>query len=81
VATSILTSIVALVIFILFTIAGWRAAWEAWTLDVRSWSVFAIPQFPVRVLVPIGGFIMCLYLLIELSRNITALLGKGKVSG
>lgn len=77
-ATTIFTTIIALVIFILFTLAGWHAAWEAWTLDVRSWSVFAIPQFPVRVMVPIGGFLMCLYLLIQLSRNILLLKERAK---
>lgn len=76
VATGIFTSIVALFLFVLFTIAGWNIAWEAWTFDIRSWSIFKIPQFPVRVQVLIGSFIMCLYLLVEFSRGIRAFRGK-----
>jgi len=71
--TAIFTTIIALALFILFTISGWRIAWEAWTLNVRSWSIFKMPQFPVRVTVPIGSLVMCLYLLNELVRNIVAL--------
>lgn len=79
VVTAIFTTIIALLLFVLFTISGWRIAWDAWTLDVKSASIFKIPQFPVRVTVPIGSFVMCLYLLTELVRNVGALRRKGKV--
>ena len=74
--TSIITTMITLFLFIMVTIMGWHFAWEAWVENIKSWSITAIPQFPVRVAVPIGGFVMCLYLLIELSRNIAALLRK-----
>ena len=80
VLTSIITTIITLFLFIIVTIMGWYFAWEAWVENIKSWSITAIPQFPVRVLVPIGGFVMCLYLLIELFRNIAALQGKSEVS-
>ena len=80
-ATSVLTSAVALFLFIMFTIAGWQAAWEAWTMKIVSWSTMAIPQFPVRVVVPIGSFVICLYLIVELSRHVLALRAGAQPAG
>ncbi len=55
--------------------------WQGWIEGIRERTVsdmLRIPQYPFRLLVPIGGFFLLLELLIDLIDSIAKL--KGKVS-
>lgn len=72
----VVTILCALFFFIMVTWASWEYAVRALHFGLVS-EEEGFPLFPPRLLVPVGSFVICLQLLVNLSRHISFLLGRG----
>ena len=70
---NIIAPIAGLFICVILTWRGWTTAMFALRISEVSSSAWAVPLFPVKVIVPIGYGLLCLILLIRLSRGIASL--------
>jgi C4-dicarboxylate transporter DctQ subunit len=68
-----ITTLCALVIFVLLTWASWGFALKAWQSGFTS-DAASLPLFPPRLLVPIGSGVLCLQLMADLIQEIGSLL-------
>jgi TRAP-type C4-dicarboxylate transport system permease small subunit len=65
--------VVSIVWFSVLFIVGWEATWDALVMRLTSASVHRFPLFPVRLVIPVGTFVMLLVLVTKLFQNIKAL--------
>jgi TRAP-type mannitol/chloroaromatic compound transport system permease small subunit len=63
---NIATSILALIFVAILTWESWDVAWSALQGGWRSDSPIALPLFPAKVTIPIGGFLLCLQIVSKL---------------
>lgn len=73
---AILTNLAGLFLFIIVIKTGWDYTTMAWTFDSRSLSIVRLPLWPERATIPVGGFVMCLILLLKVAKNVAFLSGK-----
>ncbi len=64
--SNIVGTLTVLIFSILTTIIGGTFAWLAWSENIRSWTVMRIAMWPVRLTIPLGGFLLCSVLLLKL---------------
>lgn len=68
-----ITLLILLAFFALLVWQGSRMAWDSW--QIREISVGPpIPIYPGKVIVPIGSFLICIRLIIQIAENLKALL-------
>jgi C4-dicarboxylate transporter DctQ subunit len=72
----VITTMFSLLLFALLTWAAWRFALKALQAGFVS-DVAEIPLFPFRLLVPVGGLLMCFRLVADLVQDIESLMGHG----
>jgi len=58
--TGFITDVIGLLYCVILTWQGWLVAWDAWQHDYRFSTALSAPQFPVFVIIPIGGAWLCL---------------------
>ena len=58
---------------VVLTWKGWEYAFLAYKQGMISGSILEIPLFPIMVLIPIGGFMLCLQFLSKLYHYVEAL--------
>ena len=64
--TSFVTDLMGLLYSVILTWQGWLVAWDAWQHDYRLSTALSAPQFPVFVIISIGGAWLCLAFLARL---------------
>ena len=64
--TDLVTDLLGLAYCVILTWQGWLVAWEAWEHDYRFSTALAAPQFPVFVIIPLGGAWLGLAFLVRL---------------
>jgi TRAP-type C4-dicarboxylate transport system permease small subunit len=69
----IVCPILALFYVGILTWQSWADAWYSLQIGEVSTSVWRIPLFPVKLVVPIGAGLLCLVLVAQLYRGITSL--------
>ena len=57
---------------------GWTVGWRSFNFGERSESAWAPPTWPVKLMIPVGAFLVLLQGLAFLARDILYLMGKGK---
>jgi TRAP-type C4-dicarboxylate transport system permease small subunit len=70
---NIIAPIAGLFVCVILTWKGWNTAWFSLQINEVSSSAWAVPLFPVKVIVPIGYGLLCLVLIIRLYRGIASL--------
>jgi len=70
---NIVGPILALFYVILVTWQSWDAAWYSLQIGEISQSVWREPWWPTKMVVPIGGGLLCLVLVAQLCRGVTSL--------
>lgn len=66
----IVSSLLGLCFFILFTWAGYRYAIDALQTGEISTTTMGAPLFPVKIILPIGGFLLCIQFIISIGKHI-----------
>ena len=66
---SVLLLLVALGTFALITWQGMVMAWDAWQIRQVSHGIPRWPIYPVKFVVPVGGFLMCLQLVVDIAHE------------
>jgi C4-dicarboxylate transporter, DctQ subunit len=74
----IITTLVTLALFVMLTWAAWLFSLKALHNGYVS-DAAQIPLFPFRVIVPIGGLLMCVRLVTDLVQDINLLIGRGSL--
>lgn len=70
---NIVGPILALFYVVILTWQSWEDAWYSMQIGELSMSIWRIPLFPVKLVVPIGAGLLCLVLLAQLYRGISFL--------
>ena len=55
---------------------GWESAWRALILNEHTDSAWAPPRWPIKMVIPVGAFLLLLQGIVRLIRNIYILIGK-----
>jgi len=55
---------------------GWEFAWRALVLNEHTDSAWAPPRWPIKMVIPVGAFLLLLQGIVRLIRNIFILVGK-----
>jgi len=66
----LVTAIIALGLMILFVMYTGRAAIESIQVQEFRYGLIRFPIWPSRLALPIGGFVLCVYLAVDLLRRI-----------
>jgi len=74
---NLLTPFLGLIFSVVLTWQGWRVAMYSLKVNERSFSVWAEPLFPIKILIPICYGLLTLVLLNKFYRNISSYLFKG----
>ncbi len=69
----ILSPLLGLVFCGVLTWEGFRVAMYSLGISEKSMSVWAVPLFPVKIIIPIGYGLLCLVLIVKIIRGIYAL--------
>lgn len=71
-----------LAFFVLLVWQGTDVAWATWKLGERSRGVARWPEWPAKAVLVIGSIVLCLRLTVDISREISRLLGRaGRTPG
>lgn len=65
---------VALGVTCLITWQGWIMAWDAWLVKQYTHGTPHLPIYPFKFLVPFGGMLLCLQLLVDICRELQQVL-------
>ena len=71
---NIVGPVLALFYCVILTWKSWDAAWYSLQIGEVSLSLWAVPLFPVKFIVPIGYALLCLVLIVQLFYGITSLI-------
>lgn len=63
---NLLTSCISLVFFVLITWQGWNMFWDSWLIRQYEDGLPHFPIYPSKFLVPVGGSLMCLQIVIDI---------------
>ncbi len=74
---AVITRVIVLGVCVLFLWSGWLGASEALRLHSATVGIVALPLFPVKLLIPIAAFLMCLQVIRDIPRYIDTALGRG----
>jgi TRAP-type mannitol/chloroaromatic compound transport system permease small subunit len=55
---------------------GWEFGWRALVLNEHTDSAWAPPRWPIKMVIPVGAFLLLLQGIVRLIRNIYILIGK-----
>lgn len=66
---------VGLLLFAAMTYRGWLSAWDSWTLREFSAGLVEFPVYPARFLLAIAAGVMCLRLILDITRQFARLMG------
>jgi TRAP-type mannitol/chloroaromatic compound transport system permease small subunit len=55
---------------------GWEFGWRALVLNEHTDSAWAPPRWPIKMVIPVGAFLLLLQGIVRLIRNIFILIGK-----
>jgi TRAP-type mannitol/chloroaromatic compound transport system permease small subunit len=72
---NIIGPVIGLFVCILLAWRGWTTAWYSLRIGEVSSSVWAVPLFPVKIIIPVCYGLLCLVLLIKLYRGVASLRG------
>ncbi|MFC1983013.1 TRAP transporter small permease subunit [Chloroflexota bacterium] len=75
-ALEVATRIVMLGVCALLIWGGWEEAWLAYQQHYTTFGLIQLPTFPSLVIIPVGAFLICLRLIIEIVRYIRAVPGR-----
>jgi TRAP-type C4-dicarboxylate transport system permease small subunit len=67
----------ALIYCSILTWKGWTTSMYSYSIGERSMSVWQEPLFPIKVMVPIGYFLLCLVIIRNISHGIASYRSKG----
>ena len=76
----IITSVLFFAFMIVLIWKGWDFAWRALMLGERTDSAWAPLRWPVKIIIPVGAFLMLLQGIVKLIRDILALTWKRSIS-
>ncbi|MBN2061513.1 MAG: TRAP transporter small permease subunit [Deltaproteobacteria bacterium] len=72
----IITSIFMFVFIGVLIWKGWESAWRAVVLNEHTDSAWAPPRWPIKMVIPVGAFLVLLQGIVRIMRNIYILTGK-----
>jgi TRAP-type C4-dicarboxylate transport system permease small subunit len=70
---NILVPVIAMTYLITLIWKSWQDAWHSLQIGERTYSAWAPPVGPIKLLVPIGAALLCVVLISQLVRGINAL--------
>jgi len=69
----IVTLCVSLIFFALITWQGWNMFWDSWLIKQYEDGLPHFPIYPSKFLVPVGGSLMCLQIIVDIIATIKGL--------
>ena len=48
---------------------GWTAAMYSFEIGEKSMSIWAVPLFPVKIVIPVGYGLLCIVLILKITRG------------
>lgn len=73
---NIMVPVLALVYIVVIVWQGWVAAWYSWQVHELSWTIWRVPLYPIKFVVPVGSGLLCLVLIAQLCRGVISLKGR-----
>ena len=73
---NVIGPLLGLVFCSVLTWEGWRAAMYSLEIGEKSMSVWAVPLFPVKIIVPAGYGLLCIVLVLKILRGLLSLRDK-----
>ena len=67
----ITTSLMGIVWCVVLVWQGFLMTWDSYITDARSETIMEWPLFPSQAMIPLGGGLLCLVLLIKVVRNVS----------
>lgn len=74
------TSLMGLTFCVILTWQAWLLTWDAYVFNFRGEIPLAVPLFPMYIIMPIGGALLCLEFILKIATSVIWLRRGGEVN-